>query len=83
MGTAAFVALLMSLCNQRYTATHYALLSALASIGRIYVSPLAGVMAEGIGWPAFFILAVLLGTPGVWMVWRMRDTLRGLEAAGR
>ena len=40
-------------------------------------------MAEGIGWPAFFILAVLLGTPGVWMVWRMRDTLRGLEAAGR
>jgi PAT family beta-lactamase induction signal transducer AmpG len=78
MGTAAFVALLMSLCNQRYTATHYALLSALASIGRIYVSPLAGVMAESIGWPAFFVMAVLLGVPGVYMVWRMRDTIKAL-----
>ncbi len=79
MGTAAFVALLMSLCNQRYTATHYALLSALASIGRIYVSPLAGVMAESIGWPAFFVVAVLLGVPGVYMVWRMRHTIRALN----
>lgn len=78
MGTAAFVALLMSLCNQRYTATHYALLSALASIGRIYVSPLAGVMAESIGWPAFFVMAVLLGVPGVYMVWRMRPTIEAL-----
>jgi PAT family beta-lactamase induction signal transducer AmpG len=78
MGTAAFVALLMSLCSQRYSATHYALLSALAAIGRIYVSPLAGVMAESIGWPAFFIVAVLLGVPGIYMVWRMRETIKGL-----
>ena len=33
MGTAAFVAFLMSLCNQRFTATQYALLSAFASVG--------------------------------------------------
>jgi MFS transporter, PAT family, beta-lactamase induction signal transducer AmpG len=79
MGTAAFVALLMSLCSHRYTATHYALLSALASIGRIYVSPLAGVMAESIGWPAFFVVAVLLGVPGVYMVWRMRETITALN----
>ena len=78
MGTAAFVALLMSLCSHRYSATHYALLSALAAIGRIYVSPLAGVMAESIGWPAFFVLAVLLGLPGIYMVWRMRATILGL-----
>ena len=78
MGTAAFVALLMSLCSQRYTATHYALLSALASVGRIYVSPLAGVMAESIGWPAFFVVAVVLGVPGVYMVWRMRSTIEAL-----
>ena len=80
MGTAAFVALLMSLCNHRYTATHYALLSALAAIGRIYVSPLAGVMAESTGWPAFFLMAVALGLPGVYMVWRMRASIEGLAA---
>jgi PAT family beta-lactamase induction signal transducer AmpG len=46
MGTAAFVALLMGLCSQQFTATHYALLSALAAVGRIYVSPLSGVLSE-------------------------------------
>jgi Zn-dependent protease with chaperone function len=51
MGTAAFVAFLMSLCNQRFTATQFALLSAFASVGRVWVGPLAGVLAESIGWP--------------------------------
>ena len=46
MGTAAFVAFLMSLCNQRFTATQFALLSAFASVGRVWVGPLAGVLAE-------------------------------------
>ncbi|NTV96365.1 MAG: MFS transporter [Thiobacillus sp.] len=81
MGTAAFVALLMSLCSHRYTATHYALLSALAAVGRIYVSPLAGVMAESIGWPAFFVIAVLLGLPGLYMVWRLRGAISRLGEA--
>jgi len=79
MGTAAFVALLMSLCNHRYTATHYALLSALAAVGRIYISPLAGVLSESIGWPAFFVLAVLFGLPGLYMVWRMRQAIADLN----
>jgi PAT family beta-lactamase induction signal transducer AmpG len=81
MGTAAFVALLMSLCNNRFSATHYALLSALAAVGRIYVSPLAGVLSESIGWPVFFILAVVLGLPGLYMVWRMRAAILGLTRA--
>ena len=59
MGTAAFVAFLMSLCNQRFTATQYALLSAFASVGRVWVGPLAGVLAESIGWPTFFIVSTV------------------------
>jgi PAT family beta-lactamase induction signal transducer AmpG len=81
MGTAAFVALLMSLCNSRFSATHYALLSALAAVGRIYVSPLAGVLSESIGWPTFFVLAVVLGLPGLYMVWRMRAAIMALTRA--
>ncbi len=42
MGTAAFVALLMALCDRRFSATQYALLSALAALGRVYVGPAAG-----------------------------------------
>ena len=75
MGTVAFVALLMGLCNQRFTATHYAMLSAFAAVGRIYVSPLSGVLSQSIGWPAFFLFSIVVAVPGVLMVWWLRDAL--------
>jgi MFS transporter, PAT family, beta-lactamase induction signal transducer AmpG len=81
MGTAAFVAFLMSLCNQRFTATQFALLSAFASIGRVWVGPLAGVLAESIGWPAFFIVATAAAVPALVMLWWMRVTVRSLEGS--
>jgi PAT family beta-lactamase induction signal transducer AmpG len=80
MGTAAFVALLMGLCNHKYTATHYALLSALAAVGRIYVSPLSGVLSESVGWPTFFLFSVIAAVPGLVMVWWMRGTIRHLSS---
>ena len=81
MGTAAFTVLLMSLCNQRFTATHYALLSAFAALGRIYVSPLSGVLSESWGWPNFFIFSVIMAIPGLFAVWVMRPNLLGLQKA--
>jgi PAT family beta-lactamase induction signal transducer AmpG len=78
MGTAAFVAFLMSLCNQRFTATQFALLSAFASVGRVWVGPLAGVLAESIGWPAFFVISTVLAAPGLWMLWRLRREVGAL-----
>jgi PAT family beta-lactamase induction signal transducer AmpG len=80
MGTAAFVALLMSLCNRRFSATHYALLSAFAAVGRIYVSPLSGVLSESIGWPAFFIFSVIMAVPGLIAVWWMRGAIGRLNS---
>jgi PAT family beta-lactamase induction signal transducer AmpG len=79
MGTAAFVAFLMSLCNQRFTATQFALLSAFASVGRVWVGPLAGVLAESIGWPTFFIVSTVLALPALLMLWWLRDSVRALE----
>jgi PAT family beta-lactamase induction signal transducer AmpG len=79
MGTAAFVAFLMSLCNQRFTATQYALLSAFASVGRVWVGPLAGVLAESIGWPSFFLVSLVLGAPALLMLWWLRGPIRALE----
>ena len=80
MGTAAFVALLMGLCNHRFTATHYAMLSAFAAVGRIYVSPLSGVLSESIGWPAFFLFSVAMAVPGLIAVWWMRAAIGRLNA---
>ncbi len=79
MGTAAFVAFLMSLCNQRFTATQFALLSAFASVGRVWVGPLAGVLAESIGWPTFFLIAVAMSLPALALLWWLRESVRALE----
>ena len=73
MGTAAFVALLMAMCDRRHSATQYALLSALAALGRVYVGPVAGEMAKVFGWPEFFLFTFLAALPGVAMlVWQRR-----------
>ena len=79
MGTAAFVALLMSLCNNQFSATHYALLSALAAVGRIYVSPVAGVLSETLGWSNFFLFSVVMAVPGIVMLWWMRLAINSLN----
>jgi PAT family beta-lactamase induction signal transducer AmpG len=73
MGTAAFVALLMGLCDVRFTATQFALLSALASIGRVVIGPVAGVVASDWGWPEFFLLSTVLAMPGVIVLALMRQ----------
>lgn len=79
MGTAAFVAFLMSLCNQRFTATQFALLSAFSSVGRVWVGPLAGVLAESIGWPHFFVVSTALALPALAMLWWLRAPVKALE----
>jgi PAT family beta-lactamase induction signal transducer AmpG len=80
MGTAAFVAFLMSLCNQRFTATQFALLSAFASVGRVWVGPLAGVLAQSIGWPAFFIASTIVALPALALLLVLRKPIDMLEA---
>lgn len=72
MGTSAFVALLMSMCNQRYSATQYALLSSLAALGRIFIAPTSGFIVSSIGWPAFFFITTLVALPGLGLLWWMR-----------
>src|SRR5581483_6567182 len=81
MGTAAFVAFLMSLCQHRFSATHYALLSAVAAVGRVWVGPLAGVLAQAIGWPNFFVVATVLATPALLMLMVLRNSVQALETA--
>ncbi|MBM4124181.1 MAG: MFS transporter [Nitrospira sp.] len=80
MGTAAFVALTMSLCDHRYTATQFALLSALAALGRVFVGPPSGYLAEAVGWAPFFFVTFLAALPGLWLLWFLRNDL-GRQAA--
>ena len=65
MGTAAFVALLMTLCNRSFSATQFALLSALSAVGRVYVGPIAGWFVEAHGWPLFYLFSIAAALPGL------------------
>jgi PAT family beta-lactamase induction signal transducer AmpG len=79
LGTAAFVAFAMALCNHSYSATQYALLSALASVGRILFGPTAGGMVQGLGWDGFFVLTFVAALPGLALVWVMRHHIDEVE----
>ncbi len=80
MGTAAFVAFLMALCNQKFTATQYALLSAFSAVGRVWVGPLAGTLLVFIGWPTFFIFSTIMGLPGLLMLLKLKPVIVELES---
>src|SRR5262247_667962 len=86
IGTVIFVAYLSALCNNPlHTATQYALLTALAAVGRTYLSAGAGFIAERTGWPLFFIISALTALPSlVLLVWlQQRGHFAGLAKPTR
>jgi PAT family beta-lactamase induction signal transducer AmpG len=72
MGTAAFVSLVMSLCDHRYTATQFALLSSVEAIGRVFLGWPAAKLVGSVGWGTFFFVTFLSALPGLWLLWRLR-----------
>ncbi|EKK5196875.1 muropeptide MFS transporter AmpG [Cronobacter sakazakii] len=83
MGTAAFVALLMTLCNKSFSATQFALLSALSAVGRVYVGPVAGWFVEAYGWPAFYLFSVAAAVPGLLLLHLCKGTLEYMGDTGK
>ena len=81
IGTVIFVAYLSALCNNPlHTATQYALLTALAAVGRTYLSAGAGFIAERVGWPIFFVISALTALPSLLLlIWlQQRGHFNGL-----
>jgi len=80
LGTAAFVALLMALCRQQFSATQFALLSALSAVGRTYLAgPFTPPLVESFGWSGFFVLTVFIAVPGLLLLWYKRREIRALD----
>ncbi|MBB4211075.1 PAT family beta-lactamase induction signal transducer AmpG [Rhodothalassium salexigens DSM 2132] len=77
IGLSVFVAYLSGLCNLAYTATHYALLSALATTARNFLAAPSGYLVEAVGWPAFYVITTVVALPGLGLlIWLWR---RGLQ----
>ncbi len=73
VGLTIFATYLSGLSSLAYTATQYALLSSLASVGRTFLTTPSGYIADWLGWAGFYVFTALMVLPGVallaWM-WR-------------
>jgi PAT family beta-lactamase induction signal transducer AmpG len=72
LGTAAFLAFLMSVCERRYAATQFALLSAVFALSRWAVGLASGALAERFGFGTYFFLTFLIGLPAYLLLPRIR-----------
>lgn len=79
LGSTAFVVLVTALCNVRFSATQFALLSALAAIGRVFLGPLAAWVIPQVGWSHFFVITALSAIPGLLLVIALRGAIARVE----
>jgi len=70
MGTAAYAAFLMSLCDKRFTATQYALLTGLMALTRVTVGAPTGYLVKTFGWERYFLISALAAAPGLLLLLR-------------
>jgi len=54
-----------SLCQHRFTATHYAILISISGFSRTLMSSSSGLVANWLGWEQFFIISTLLSIPSL------------------
>ncbi|HAJ27374.1 MAG TPA: hypothetical protein DCG53_09065 [Syntrophus sp. (in: bacteria)] len=80
MGTAAYMALLMGLCNTRFTATQYALLSSLMAVSRYISGAPTGYLVVAAGWVWFFVICTALAIPGLLLLIRYNKWANGIDS---
>jgi len=69
MGSSAFIAYLASITNKNYTATQFAVLSSIATLGRNFFSGFSGIMVKDFGWEWFFYSCALIALPGMGLLY--------------
>lgn len=82
LGTAAFVAYLSALCKKEYTATQYALLTALSSALRTVTSSGAGYAVSWLDWGPYFVATTGAAVPGlILLYWLSKRQMTGLQTS--
>ena len=70
MGGAAFATFLMRLCDKRFTATQYALLTSVMALSRGYLTAPSGWVVERLGWSGYFLVCSATALPGLFLLLR-------------
>jgi MFS transporter, PAT family, beta-lactamase induction signal transducer AmpG len=79
LGNAAYLSFLMGLCHPKFTGTQFAVLSGIMTLARMLATMPSGYIADTFGWKPYFIVALLLMVPGLWLLrdfdhWKMART---------
>ena len=85
MGTAAYSAFFLAICDKRYSATQYALLTSLMAQSRILIQGQMGYLQETVGWTNYFAISIVAMIPGLLLLsrfdhWKIQDNIRPAEA---
>ena len=83
MGSAAFMAFLMCLCDKRFSASHYAFLSMLFGLSGRLCGYLGGWLAQWFGFATFFFISFLAAWPAFALLPWVLPTVRGIEKGSR
>jgi len=84
MGTAAFTALLMAMCNIRFSAFQYALLSSLAAVPRVFLGPIAGFIVSDLGgWVTLYTTCAIVALPGIFLLPFLRHRIESIDRDAR
>jgi len=68
MGVAAYMTLIMRMCDLRFTGTQFSLLTSLAALPRTLIAAPAGFSAAFYGWSGYFLLCAMAALPGLLML---------------
>lgn len=80
LGTCALVTLIMSVCNQTYTATQFAIFSSLTNITRLLLAPIVGWIVEQFGYPFYFWLTFFSAFPAILLlIWAIKNKAKLLQ----
>jgi PAT family beta-lactamase induction signal transducer AmpG len=80
LGTSAYLAFLMSVCEKRYAATQFAVLSALLALTRWITGEFSGQLAEQVGYANYFLITFFLGLPAFLLIPRLRQAIHTSSA---
>lgn len=83
--TVAFVAFISRLVDRTYTATQYALLASIGTLGRTLLASSSGALVDWLegDWGLFFILTAVMVIPSLIILWLLRDQINLAEARAR
>lgn len=65
LGTAALMVYLMRLCSQKYKAAHFAIGTAIMTLGSTFIGGFSGIIVEKVGYTNLFILGFIAAVPSM------------------